>query len=77
MLIAYLALAKQVTCSPILLPLFHGPVNECSPSDETLEREPSGLVVVSSRSVRQRREDMTVEPQLEAGAGDVVGSFAL
>jgi len=25
----------------------------------------------------QRREDVTVEPQLEAGAGDVVGSFAL
>jgi hypothetical protein len=77
MLIAYLALAKQVTCSPILLPLFHGPVSECSPSDGTLEREPSRFAVVPSRSVRQRWEDVTVEPQLEAGAGDVVRSFAL
>jgi len=25
----------------------------------------------------QRREDATVEPKLEADAGDVVGSFAL
>jgi hypothetical protein len=77
MLIAYLALAKQVTCSPILLPLFHGPVNECSPSDETLEREPSGLVVVPSRSTWLRREDVTVEPRPEAGADDASGSFAL
>jgi hypothetical protein len=42
-----------------------------------LEREPSGLAVVPSPSAWQRREDATVEPQLKAGAGDVVGSFAL
>jgi hypothetical protein len=42
-----------------------------------LERELSGFAVVPFRSVRQRWEDVTVEPQLEAGAGDVVGSFAL
>src|ERR1035437_995617 len=51
-LIVYLALAKQVTCSPILLPLFHGPVNECSPSDGALRRESSGLAVLPSRSAR-------------------------
>jgi hypothetical protein len=77
MLITYLALAKQVTCSPILLPLFHRPVSEWSPSDGTLDREPSGLVGVPSRSTWRRREDVTFEPQLKPGAGDAVGSFAL
>jgi hypothetical protein len=42
-----------------------------------LDREPSGLVILPSRSTWQRREDVTFEPQLEAGRGDVVGSFAL
>jgi len=76
MLIVHLALAKQVTCSPILLPLFHHRVNECSPSDGALRRESSGLAVLPSRSARWRREDATVEPRLEAGTGDVCDSLA-
>jgi hypothetical protein len=44
-----------------------------------LDSEASGFAVVPSLWVRQRREDVTVKPKLEAGAGagDVVGSFAL
>src|ERR1035437_7070650 len=34
---------EQGTCSTILLPLFHGPMSECSPSDGALRRESSGL----------------------------------
>jgi hypothetical protein len=41
------------------------------------ERESSRIAVVPSRSTWRRREDVTFEPQLKAGAGDVVGSFAL
>jgi hypothetical protein len=68
---------KQGTCLTILLPLFHHPVSECSPSDGALRRESSGLAVVPSRSTWRRRENVTFEPQLEAGASDVVDSFAL
>jgi hypothetical protein len=42
-----------------------------------LDREPSGLVVLLSRSTWRQGKDATVEPQLQAGADDVVGSFAL
>ena len=76
-LIAYLALAKQVTCSPILLPLFHRPANESSPSDGALDREPSVVAILPSRSTWRRIEDATVEPRPDAGTGDVIGSFAL
>jgi hypothetical protein len=52
-------------------------MSECIPSDGTLEREPSGLVGIPSRSTWRRREDVTFEPRLEAGTGDAVGSIAL
>src|SRR5450759_3979646 len=66
MLIVHLALAKQVTCSPILLPLFHHPVSECSPSDGALRREPPGspffLVVRLGDDARTRRSSHDRKP---------------
>jgi hypothetical protein len=57
---------EQGTCSTILLPLFHHPVSERSRSDGAFEREPSGLVVVRSRSGTWSCEGATRELWLEA-----------
>jgi hypothetical protein len=38
---------------------------------------PTGSLLFPSRSTWRRREDVTFEPQLKAGAGDAVGSIAL